>query len=296
MDVNENVYFKYANDTKVQKLIIDGKEQGKTLFSTSTYYDIKSSNNTDISTSANDFVIFNVNGYFGSMMLIKACIWTDSSKINEPSSLKDNEKKYGLAVGVIPNKNDQTSGDSVGLLNGPNSILKSSDFIIDKNILDSKLPSEITRDDIIVLNGGFFTSNKTLDSNGNLKYPPFKLENIDDSKGSVDVVVNLDQIPWFATRLPNDSTPKTIRRNISNAQHIDKKLSWKTQDELSYDLKNTLPSKVTIEDVNDFDSFQVSFNSRTIINSSGEIEYPKKTYSIGNKVDSAGEININVKY
>ncbi|MDE7099770.1 MAG: hypothetical protein K2N99_00935, partial [Malacoplasma sp.] len=78
---------------------------------------------------------------------------------------------------------------------------------------------------------------------------------------------------------------------------INNKVSWKTlSTSTDYDFLNMLPSNLTNQDVSNLDPFQISFQSQTITNASGDLIYPKKDYSITARNDSTGKVTIKVDY
>ncbi len=288
MDANENLYFKFNSDEKVYKIDKNTlNASSSTTLSPQTYLDLKGITSNDVSKFANNFVIYNVYGYTGQLMMINAKY---SQYITNPNLPDNNEKtKWGLAIGVTQNESDQSVGDYKGLLNTENSFQKSADFNIDQSVLNSKIPSEITQDDIIPLYDSFFKASS--------KYESFKISKIDDEKGTFEITVNLYQIPWFATYLPDDAIPTTLTKSFTTTNKISSKVSWKTlSTSTDYDFLNMLPSNLTIDDVNNLDPFQISFQSQTIADASGNLKYPKKEYSITTRDDKTGKVVIKVDY
>lgn len=295
MDVNENLFVKYWDDTHIYKYTITGETPENMKIDTATYYDIGSNQEQLVKENANKYVLYNVSGYSGSIMMLSSKIYENLEHISD--SVSEQDKNYlGIAVAIVPNKNNYLEGDSKGLLNTEKSFLKTSDFTIDDEILKTKMPSEITRNDLNISNG-FLTNNKKVNDKNELLYPAFQLENIKDELGSFDVVANINQIPWFTNKLPTDAIPKTIKKSFDRkALKISEKVSWKKENELPYDFKNMLPSDVKTSDLNEYDLFQVSFNSRVVLETNGNQKYPKKTYIINGKNDDDGTITIGIKY
>ena len=296
VDSNDNLYFKFKNAGQIYKIDGDTLKSGSESFSPKTYYDLESAS-TPIKEEAKNFLIFNVYGYTGQLMLVDAS-YNDAIDIYK-SKLDNNTEStnWGLAAAVVPNKGDNAAGDLKGILNGPKSIQKVADFSISQSVLDSKIPSEITKQDIQLENDAFFKNDDP---------KPFVISNINDTNGTFVVTANLYKIPWFADKLPTNSVPKVVSytfdgsggNNKPKAQSITKKVSWKKLDSSSnYDFMNMKPSNVKQEDLDALDPFQASFQSQMIFDSkTGKQLYPKTTYSIGTKDDSNGTIQIKVKY
>ncbi|MDE5545605.1 MAG: hypothetical protein K2I76_03245 [Malacoplasma sp.] len=288
MDANDNLYFKFKDDPKIYKI------EKNTLSSTTssslnpiTYLDLSGISQNNVNTYANNFVIYNVFDYTGQLMMINS---QSDLYIRNPALPDDNTTtKYGLAIGVTQNINNQAQGDYKGLLNTSESFQKAADFDINSSALSSKIPSEINQNDVVTLNNSFFQANS--------KYPSFVISDIDDSAGTFKVQVNLYQVPWFATTLPSGSIPKTIEKSFSTTNKITNKVSWKSlSTSTDYDFLNMLPSNLKVADVQNLDPFQASFQSQTITDASGKLLYPKKTYSITNQNDQNGAVKISVKY
>ncbi len=288
IDANENLYFKFKQDAKIFKIEknILNSATNQTL-SPTTYLDLQGIKTNNINNYANNFVIYNVFGYTGQLMMINA---QSSEIISNPALPSDNNvDKWGLAIGVTQNQSNQSVGDYKGLLNTEESFQKSADFEINESILNSKIPSEIIQNDITPLNNSFFQPNSS--------YVPFQISNINDSEGKFDITVNLYQVPWFASSLPNDAIPTKITKSFTTKNKIDSKVSWKTlSSSTDYDFLNMLPSNLTVDDVKNLDPFQISFQSQTITDASGNLMYPKKEYSIDSKDDSSGKVKIRVDY
>ena len=297
VDANDNLYFKFLKDGKVYRIGGDSLKSGESSFSPSTYLDLDGISNESVKNNANNFLIYNVYGYTGELMMVNADYYAYINNYDannkEPTADENETKLYGLAIAVVPNASDNNSGDFKGLLNTSNSFQKPADFTIEQSVLSSKIPSEITESDIKLLNDAFF---KDSDSK------PFIISNIDDVNGTFKVTANLYKIPWFATTLPKDSVPKVVtytfdgKSNDNKAQSISSKVSWKTlSSSANYDFVNMIPSNVTVEDLNALDPFQASFQSQTITKN-GEQLYPKTTYSIVKQNDSDGTIEIKAEY
>lgn len=56
------------------------------------------------------------------------------------------------------------------------------------------------------------------------------------------------------------------------------------------------PSTITNQDAQNLDPFQVSFQSQTITDSSGNVLYPQKTYTVSDANDTNGTIKVKVTY
>lgn len=299
-DTGNNVYVKFAGDTKIQKIAITGSTYNDTSIKVSPYYDISGSPIQEIRDRAKNFIMYNVYGYSGQVMLlnpirIKIASVPDLSENSTAETFKTN--LFGLAAAIVDSKESAGQGDSKGLLNTENAFTKSSTFNIDDSIIHNKLPSEIDRSDIKISDDGFFTNNSTRDELGNLLYPQFskEMDDKDNSKKNLKVTVNIDQIPWFVNNgiMPSNIPPLTVTKEFQTSQKIDQRVSWK-EAALDYDFLNTLPSKVTTDDVKRFDPFSINLVSqKTSI--SGET-YPKKEYSIKNQDDNTGKITITTKY
>ncbi len=288
VDANDNLYFKFKNDSKIFKIEKNTlNATTNTSLSPTTYLDLSGISQNQISTYANNFIIYNVFGYTGQLMMINAKPETYIQNSSPPS---DNlQTKWGLAIGVTQNTFNQSQGDYKGLLNTSDSFQKSADFTIEENVLNSKIPSEISQNDVTTLNNSFFQSNTN--------YQPFTIKDIDDTKGTFKVEVNLYQIPWFATFLPDNTVPKNITKEFKTTNTITNKISWKTlSSSTDYDFLNTLPSNLKTEDINNLDPFQVSFQSQTITDAAGKLLYPKKNYTISSQNDTNGQVTINVTY
>lgn len=302
-DTDNNVYVKYANSGNINKFSFTGTTYSDTQIQMSTYFNLSgiaqnTVANQKIYEHAKDFVLYNVYGYTGQIMLLNPYRVTDLTKI--PENFDDQQtpnKDYGLAVAIVNNKNSIGGGDLKGLLNTDNAFLKSSDFEIPEDILKNKLPSEISRNDIKITENGFFTINNSTDDKGNLLYPQF-IKEMDDEKTkekNLKITVNIDQIPWFVDNgiMPNDIAPLTLTKEFSTSQSIKDRVSWKNVN-LDYDFKNTLPTKVTLDDVKRFDPFSINLTSQ-ITSIKGD-NYPKKEYSIKNADDTTGKITISTEY
>lgn len=298
-DTDNNVYAKFAGDTKIQKIKILGTTPDNTTIEMSTYYDLSGSQIEEINLNAKNFVLYNVYGYSGQIMLLNP-VRVNRGSIVDLSDVSNAEKyknkNYGLAAAIVDSRQDPGKGDSKGLLNTDKAFTKSSTFNIKQGVLENKLPSEITRNDLDITEGGFLTTNSTIDSStGKPKYKQFVKTNIDDKNKSLKITVNIDQIPWFVNNgvMPNNIPPLTIEKTFYTTNDIESRVSWKNVN-LDYDFKNTLPTKVTLDDVKRFDPFSINISSQqTSIN--GE-KFPQKTYSIENRDDTNGEITIKVKY
>ncbi|WP_164979346.1 lipoprotein 17-related variable surface protein [Malacoplasma penetrans] len=292
-DSNQNLYFKFKDEKKIYKVsgnVWNSLNGGTaTTVTPTTYLDLDGF--ADTKPCADNLMIYNVYGYTGQLLLINSHYSPYINLTTNPEITSDNNSSnYGLAFAITQNSNQQDKGDYKGTLNGPNSFQKAADFDINASVLNSKLPSEITRSDLELQNGGILKEADVA------KWPPFTISEINDETGTFKVTVNLYQIPWFVDTLPSDATPKTITKSFT-AQKISTKVSWKTLSETSdYDFLNMKPSTITAQDVTNLDPFQVSFQSQTITNSQGVQLYPKKTYSVGTTNDATGEVEVKISY
>ncbi|RXY96578.1 hypothetical protein D8X55_03400 [Malacoplasma penetrans] len=291
-DSNQNLYFKFKDEAIIYKVSgtswnSQSSNGSNSAISPTTYLDLAGIN--DAKQYANNLTIYNVYGYTGQLMLINSIY---NNRVNTTNSstitVENNPNSYGLAIAVTQNSTQQDQGDFIGFLNGTNSFQKASDFTIDNSVLSSKIPSEITKNDITTLNNSFLKEN---DSNG------FKVTTIDDVNGSITVTCDLYQIPWFSSTLPSDVSPRVITKTFNTTNKINNKVSWKTlSTSTDYDFLNMVPSKVQVADINALDPFQASFQSQTVTNSSGTQLYPKTTYSITSTNDNNGQITIKAVY
>ncbi|QHG90102.1 lipoprotein 17-related variable surface protein [Malacoplasma iowae] len=294
-DASDNLYYKYRNDTSIYKINTSNIQstQNDNLLSPTTYFDIKGAVNNNVNKYADNYILYNVHGYTGQIMMINSRYKEDPNFTEIPES-EILEKQYGLAVAISENKNEQDKGDIKGLLNTENAFLQAANFKIKDDVLRNKLPSEITSSDFDYLNESFLTKNNSLDENGSLKYPQFTKE-IDDKIGYLKVQVNLDQIPWFVTngQMPSDIAPKTLTFVSNDANKISTRVTWKNEN-LDYDFKNTLPSKLTIDDVNRFDPFSINIQSQNT--SLNKVSYPNKKYEIISANDTDGKVKIKAVF
>ncbi|WPL38547.1 lipoprotein 17-related variable surface protein [Malacoplasma iowae] len=297
-DSGENLFFKYKDDgfiyssssTSVKSTPKD------TLVNLDTYFDINSYSQNDINKYSKDYILYNVHGYYGQIMMLNSYFYTDPNFPNKTEQeIIDN--KYGLAVAITSNENNPLFGDIKGLLNTDDAFIKSSDFTIDNSILNNKLPSEISRQDLTITNDGFFTRNPEKKEDGTLKYPQFVKEVINDNEkkdgqdGNLKITANIDQIPWFVNNnvMPSDIAPLTITKWFNTSNYIQSRVNWKDVS-LDYDFKNTIPSKVTLDDVKRFDPFDINLTSQNTTISG--INYPTKNYKFENQNDNDGTITI----
>ncbi len=292
-DTSENLFFKYKDDTKIYKINSSNLKTGTNDSVTeSTYYDL-SSGNSKMQKYASSFVLYNVYGYQGQIMLVNA--WYNDyidiyrNDIPDVSTDAANTNEYGLVAAITQNLSDPNSGDSKGLLNTADAFQFSADFSIPEQILKSKLPSEIVKEDLVITNDGFITQNP--------KYPTPFTKIMDDKNGTLKVTEYIDQIPWFVTngQMPSNINPTEITKEYSDLNKIETRISWKDGN-TDYDFKNTLPTKVTMDDLKRFDPATFNINSQTVADGSGNILYPKKEYSVLETNNDAGKIKIQAKY
>ncbi|KFB07720.1 lipoprotein 17-related variable surface protein [Malacoplasma iowae] len=294
-DASDNLYYKFRDDNTIYKINTTSIQSStnNNLLSPITYFDIGGATTNNINKYANNYILYNVHGYTGQIMMINSLYKEDPNFPHKTDEeIKNNQ--YGLAVAISENRNDQDKGDIKGLLNTKDAFLQAANFKIKDGVLKNKLPSEITSNDFDYLNGSFLTRNNSVDESGKLKYPQFVKE-INDEKGTIKVQVNLDQIPWFVSngQMPSDIAPKTLSFESSSADKISSRVTWKNVD-LDYDFKNTLPTKLTIDDINRFDPFTINIQSQnTKLNN---VSYPKKEYSIVEKNDKTGIVKIKATF
>ncbi|WPL39418.1 lipoprotein 17-related variable surface protein [Malacoplasma iowae] len=290
-DASDNLYFKYRKDTSIYKINtnnIQSTENGN-LLNSSTYFDISGAVKDNVNEYADNYILYNVHGYTGQIMMINS-VYNDDPNFKPISPEDQIKNQYGLAVAISENKNNTNEGDMKGLLNTDKAFLKAANFEIKSDVLKNKLPSEITSEDFNYLNESFLTRNNERNESGELKYPQF-VKTINDETGEINVEVNLDQIPWFVNngQMPSDIAPKKLTFSSKDANKIKDRVSWKDVN-LDYDFKNTLPSKVTDQDIKRFDPFSININSqRTTISG---VSYPNKSYQIMSHDDEKGTIKI----
>ena len=302
IDPSENLFYKLVDDNKIYKLQINGTSYDNTTFNSYLYYDLTGNSEPAIKDNAKNYLIFNIPGYSGSIMMINSKIISNTADKKEAAqdgqAIQTNH--YGVSVAIVENTKDPGKGDTKGLLNTDKAFTKSSDFTIPENVLKNKLPSEINRRDLEISNDGFLTNNNDKDENGNNKYPQFIKEIMNDNNNANDnlkVTANIDQIPWFVNNgiMPGNIPPLKITKTFKTGQQISDRVSWKNS-ELDYDFKNTLPSKITLQDIQRFDPFDINISSQQTRISG--INYPQKTYSFSEANDENGTIKIKatVKY
>ena len=289
-DTNENLFYKYKNDSKIYKIGANNlSSESSSSVTPYTYYDLSSANNESIKQYADNFVLYNVYGYQGQIMLINAS-YNDYIDINKnPDITSDtNPDKYGLAVAITQNPNNENAGDSKGLLNTENAFQFSADFSISDTVLHSKLPSEIVSGDLAITNSGFLTNNT--------KYTAFS-KVMDDNNGTLTVTAYIDQIPWFVSNgvMPPNINPTRIVKEYTGLNQVSDRISWKSIS-ADYDFANTLPSKIDQTDLSRFDPATFNINSQTVADSSGKVIYPSKTYAIESADDQTGLIKIKATY
>lgn len=193
------MYFKFLADGKVYKIDGDTLKSGKDGFSPITYLDLASvTSNSKVKEDAKNFLIYNVYGYTGQLMMIDASYYNQINIYDNQNQL-DTSKNWGLAIAVVPNASNNKDGDFKGVLNGTDSIQSAADFTINSDSLKTKIPSEITKQDIQLLNNAFFKDSDT---------KPFIISNINDETGTFKITANLYKIPWFADKLPDKCCAK----------------------------------------------------------------------------------------
>ncbi|BAC44057.1 conserved hypothetical protein [Malacoplasma penetrans HF-2] len=288
-DSNQNLYFKFKDEKIIYKVSGSawdtlGSNLKNEAISPNRYLDLAGVG--EVNKYADDLIIYNVYGYTGQLMMINSIYNANVNTSNSTTITPDsNDSNYGLAFGVTQNKTNQNEGDYVGILNGPSSILKASDFELSDSAKSSKIPSEITKEDIVESNGFMKTSSD------------FKITSMNDTTGDITIECQLYQIPWFTTTLPDDISPKTVTKTYKTDKKIADKTSWKTLSvSTDYDFLNMKPSTIKKEDIDNLDPFQVSFQSQIITDRNGQQLYPKKTYGFSDAKDSDGTIKVTVKY
>ncbi len=292
-DNNEDLFYKVYGETEIKKLTLDPNKTSTNHLG-SLYYDLVNSPIDDIKNNARNFSLYNVYGYAGQIMLINS--YFDGYNARQQNITLQPDNKYGLAAAIVSNKNASGQGDTKGLLNGENAYLKSADFNISQDVLNKKLPSEITREDITFLNESFLTKNTAKNEDGSLKYEPFVKNEIDDINKTLQITLNLDQIPWFVSDgvMPSNIVPLKITKSFSLNTELTSRFSWKNVDQEDYDFRNTLPSKMTIEDIQRVSPLVSTLTSqRQIINGDS---YPKTEYQITKANDTTGKIKIQATY
>ncbi len=297
-DSNETLFFKARNSSNIKQVSLDKNRNNyaNPNHVISPYYNLAESPIQAIKDAANSLVLYNVYGYIGQIMLINSQYQEGIDYKQYPTDEQIEQQKYGLAVAITNNKNTTGQGDTKGLLNTADAFQKSADFEINASLLKSKLPSEITRSDITFHNDSFLTTNTNKNPDGSLMYEPFVKNLVDDVNKKLTVTLHLDQIPWFVTngQMPNNIVPLKITKTYDFTSNIESRFSWKNVDVEDYDFKNTLPSKLTIDDIKRVNPLVSTLTSQNVtIN--GE-SYPKVTYSKTNVNDSTGSITIQAKY
>lgn len=296
-DTNENMFLTYRNDSSIHKLTLPIRNSTQQVISF-PYYNLLDSSVSGIRDNSSKFVLYNVNGYAGQIMLIKPIERLEpgiSAPFN-PTQAEIETNKYGLAAAIVNNINVPTNGDSKGLLNTAAAFQFSADFDIDSSILGKKLPSEIIVTDLNLQNDSTFTINKSLNEQGLLLYPTFSKLNINDENGTLTIEVNLDQIPWFTDRLPDNFIPLKITKVFNTIDKISSRISWKNAN-TNYNFLNTLPSKIDSSDLEMFDPFLIDLSSQRIINDSTQtLIYPRKEYTVTSANDQTGIVSIQCVY
>lgn len=218
-DTDEKLYFKIKDDSIIQTVTLDSNKNGSN-HTMGTYYNLKDSIEL-IKKNATKFSLYNVYHYSGQIMIINS-YW--NSYINTgsmPNQEQINQNNYGLAAAITNNRDNPGEGYTKGLLNTDKAFQKSADFTLSDEILNKKLPSEITRNDLTLLNNSFFTKRTDSNSNG-LLYEPFVKTEMDDINKILKIVVNIDQIPWFVTnnQMPNEIKPLRIEKEFTSMVDI----------------------------------------------------------------------------
>ncbi|MEG2198612.1 MAG: lipoprotein 17-related variable surface protein, partial [Malacoplasma sp.] len=296
-DTNENLFLTYRGQSNIHKLILPARNSSAQPISY-PYYNLQDSSVNGIKNNASKFVLYNVSGYAGQIMLIKPVERLDPHKTKplNPTQEEITKNEYGLAAAIVNNVSSPQNGDSRGLLNTAEAFQFSADFDILKPILDAKIPSEITQSDLTLLNEAFFTINTTTNTTGELLYPSFVKGDIDDENGTFNIETNLDQVPWFASVLPTNFVPLKVKKVFSTKDKIASRVTWKDVN-TDYNFKNTLPTKVDATDLKRFDPFYIDLLSQRIVDNTTQVQlYPKKDYSVSNANDTTGIIKIQCLY
>ncbi|MEG1353330.1 MAG: lipoprotein 17-related variable surface protein [Malacoplasma sp.] len=296
-DTNENLFLTYRGQSNIYKLILPNRNSSAQPISY-PYYNLQDSSVNGIKNNASKFVLYNVSGYAGQIMLIKPIerIHPGKEKPFDPTESDITTNQYGLAAAIVSNVSSPANGDSRGLLNTKDAFQFSADFDISQSILDAKLPSEITQSDLTLLNEAFFTINTTTNTAGELLYPSFVKSDINDEAGTFNIETNLDQVPWFASVLPTNFVPLKVKKVFSTKDKIASRVTWKDVN-TDYNFKNTLPTKVDATDLKRFDPFYIDLLSQRIVDNNTQAQlYPKKDYSVVTANDDTGVINVKCIY
>lgn len=287
-DTNENMFLTYRNESIIYKLTLPAKNSNASYI-VSTYYDLASSPIAGIRDNATKFVLYNVSGYSGQIMLIKPVQrFSPRDDTSIPSEEEIKKNLYGLSAAIVSNTYIPTDGDSKGLLNTADAFQFSADFEINQNILNSKLPSEIVSTDLTLLHDAKFTTNAL--------YSSFTKKDINDETKKLTIEVYLDQVPWFADDLPLGFIPLKVTKVFDTLNNISSRVSWKNVNS-DYDFRNTLPTKIDQIDLKRFDPFLINLSSQRITNNiTQEQIFPKKEYKAITPDDNRGTINIECIY
>ncbi|MEF9984884.1 MAG: lipoprotein 17-related variable surface protein [Malacoplasma sp.] len=296
-DTNENLFLTYRGQSNIYKLVLPERNSSAQPISY-PYYNLQDSSVNGIKNNASKFVLYNVSGYAGQIMLIKSIERLDPNKTKpfNPTPEDITQNQYGLAAAIVNNVSSPANGDSRGLLNTADAFQFSADFDILQPVLDAKLPSEITQSDLTLLNEAFFTINTTTNTAGELLYPSFVKGDINDEAGTFTIETNLDQVPWFASVLPTNFVPLKVKKTFSTKDKIAARVAWKDVN-TDYNFKNTLPTKVDATDLKRFDPFYIDLLSQRIVDNNTQAQlYPKKDYSVASANDTTGIIKIQCLY
>lgn len=124
-------------------------------------------------------------------------------------------------------------------------VFKKHLFKLNDSAKSSKISSEITRNDINTLNGSFLKDSSN-----------FSNKSINDADGKITIECKLYKVPWFASELPKDISPKIITHEYKTDNKITNKISRKTlSTSTDYDFMNMRPTKIQPSDVENLDPF-----------------------------------------
>lgn len=208
------------------------------------YLDLKGVEKDNVKNYANNMIVYNVYGYTGQLMMINSKYHAKVDTTNSGLSTSNNDN-FGLAFAVTQNSSNQDKDDYKGILNGDKSIQKASDFKLNDSAKSSKISSEITRNDINTLNGSFLKDSSD-----------FSNKSINDADGKITIECKLYKVPWFASELPKDISPKIITHEYKTDNKITNKISRKTlSTSTDYDFMNMRPTKIQPSDVENLDPF-----------------------------------------
>ncbi|MEG1313909.1 MAG: hypothetical protein RSD40_06295, partial [Bacilli bacterium] len=128
----------YRGQSNIYKLILPSRNSSSQPISY-PYYNLRDSSVNGIKDNASKFVLYNVSGYAGQIMLMKPIERLNPLNTNafNPTDEEIKLNKYGLAAAIVNNVSSPQNGDSRGLLNTADAFQFSADFDILKPILDA---------------------------------------------------------------------------------------------------------------------------------------------------------------